>query len=402
MTPKRFMVIAGEASGDILAAELVSAIREAMQGRSIRSPGAQPLEAGLAPVFFGAGGPRMAGAGVELAFDLTQESIIGLPGPRRFLRFRSRLNQLVALACERQPHAIICVDFALFNAVFAAAIKKHVRSRRGTFNNWEPKIVKYISPQVWASREYRVHKIARDFDLLLSIFPFEKDWYAARVPKFRVEFIGHPMIDRYTRPHSGRLAGKAPDKPSILLLPASRRAELRRHVPTMLAALALIHKQFPALTARMVLPTEQLVEMAKHRGVPEAGVELRLGGIAEALADADLVISKTGTVTMEAALFGVPSVTFYKASWFTYEVGKRIVKINSLTMPNLLAGEQIFPEFVQGDANPENLAKASLELLTNPARRQQVQAGLKKIVASLGGPGASGRAAEAVLKLIGC
>ena len=96
---------------------------------------------------------------------------------------------LIALALEREPHVIICVDFPLFNAIFAAAVKKHVRARRGTFNNWEPKIIKYISPQVWASRENRVHQMARDFDLVLSIIPFEKDWYAQRVPKLPVEFI---------------------------------------------------------------------------------------------------------------------------------------------------------------------------------------------------------------------
>ena len=170
MTPKRFMVVAGEASGDMLAAELVGELRAAIARTPTYSANAQPLRADLAPVFFGAGGPRMAEAGVELAFDLTQHSLIGLPGLRGFLKFRARLNQLIALACEREPHAIICVDFQLFNSTFAAAIKRRILARRGPFNNWEPKIIKYISPQVWASREKRAYTIARDFDLVLSIF----------------------------------------------------------------------------------------------------------------------------------------------------------------------------------------------------------------------------------------
>ncbi len=114
-----------------------------------------------------------------------------------YFKFKQLFNQLFALAIEREPHVIICVDFSLFNERFAAAIKRYVRSRRGTFNNWEPRLIKYISPQVWASREGRAYKIARDFDLLLSIFPFEPEWYAARVPKLRVEFVGHPLLERY-------------------------------------------------------------------------------------------------------------------------------------------------------------------------------------------------------------
>lgn len=400
MTPKRFMLIAGEASGDMLAAELVAELRAAIQRISTYSANVQPLESDLAPQFFGAGGPRMAATGVELLFDLTQHSVIGLPGPSDYLKFRERLNQLVELARERKPHAIICVDFPLFNAVLAAAIKKRVRARRGTFNNWEPKLVKYISPQVWASRAGRAYQIARDFDLVLSIFPFEKDWYAARVPKLRVEFIGHPMIDRYASVVKETSTTKSPTAPTLLLLPGSRRAELQRHLPPMLGALKLIQQKIPALTAKMVLPSENLAAQAMSLGAGTAGVEIRCGGLAESLVQADAAIASTGTVTMECAFFGVPTVTLYKTSWITYEIGKRIVKVKSLTMPNLLAQEQIFPEFVQHDATAQNLAKAALELLSDDVRRVQVKSGLKKIIASLGGPGASRRAAEAVLKLI--
>ncbi len=402
MTPLRFMLVAGEPSGDMLAAELVAELRAAIRQRATYSANVQPLEADLAPRFFGAGGPRMAAAEVELAFDMMRHSVIGLPGLKDYLRFRSQLNQLVALACEREPHAIILVDFQLFNSRLAAAIKQAVHARRGPFNNWEPKIIKYISPQVWASRENRVYQIERDFDLVLSIFPFEKAWYAQRVPKLPVEFIGHPMLDRYANAAREIPAAKPADAPLLVLLPGSRRAELRRHLPPMLGALAIIRQKYPSLNARMVLPSEPLVEQAKALGVTGAGIDIRLGGLAETLPEADLVISKTGTVTMECAFFGVPAVTFYKTSWITYEIGKRLVKVKSLTMPNLLAGEQIFPEFVQGDVTPENLASAALELLGDAKRRENVKAALKQVIASLGGPGASRRAAEAILKLIRC
>jgi lipid-A-disaccharide synthase len=400
MTPQRFMLVAGEPSGDMLAAELVAELRAAVQRRPTYSANVQPLEADLAPRFFGAGGPRMAAAGVELAFDMMRQSVIGLPGPKDYLRFRSQLNQLVALACEREPHAIICVDFPLFNAFLATAIKKRVRGRRGPFNNWEPKIIKYISPQVWVSRESRVYKIERDFDLVLSIFPFEKDWYAKRVPKLPVEFIGHPMLDRYANARQEAPTTHSADSPRLVLLPGSRRAELRRHLPPMLGALALLRRRFPALIATMILPSEALVEQARAAGVAAAGVDIRFGGLAESLAKADVAISKTGTITMECAFFGVPTVAFYKASWVTYEIGKRLVKVDSITMPNLLAKKQIFPEFVQHDVTPENLANTALEFLCDGNRRESVKAALKEVIASLGGPGASRRAAEAILKLI--
>src|SRR5581483_7035090 len=188
-------------------------------------------------------------------------------------------------------------------------------------------IIKYISPQVWASREGRAYKIARDFDLLLSIFPFEKDWYAARVPKLPVEFVGHPMMDRYrsvARGASGAESG-AEKGPSVILLPGSRRKELKRHFPLMLEAFGKIQNVLPSARASAILPDETLAKMARayldsSLRTPHSELRIQLGGLAEALAGADLAISKTGTVTMECAYFGVPTVTLYKTSWFTYEI----------------------------------------------------------------------------------
>src|ERR1700722_555952 len=280
MTPKRFMLVAGEASGDILAAELVEELRKGIGQISTYSTNLQPLRADLAPQFFGAGGPRMAAAGVELAFDLTQHSIIGLPGPRESLRLLRRFNQLVKLALERQPDVIICVDYQLFNSIFAAAIKRRVRVRSGPFNNWNPKIIKYISPQVWASREGRARKIARDFDLVLSIVPFEKDWYASRVPDLRVEFVGHPLVQRYSHAKFPARDVDLPEAPNVLLLPGSRRGEVERHWPVMLAAWQKIQAAMPSARAKAILPNETLAAMA--RSVPGQPAEIQVGGLAEA------------------------------------------------------------------------------------------------------------------------
>jgi lipid-A-disaccharide synthase len=391
--PKTFMLIAGEASGDLLAAELVSALRAQLPASNSQLP--------ASPVFFGAGGPKMSAAGVELAFDLTQHSVIGVTDVlKNLLKFRRLFNQLLALAIERKPDVVIGVDYGGFNLRFGQAVKKYVREN--PFSKWDPKIVQFVSPQVWASRPGRADRLARDYDLLLSIFPFEKDWYAKRAPQLRVEFVGHPMIGRFTNDdlrftrQSAERASIANRQSQILLLPGSRKSELQRHLPVMMAALKIIQEKLPAAKAKIVLPNPSLMQLAKSLG---ADLEIQIGELPWALAESDVALASTGTVTMECAFFGAPTVTLYKTSWLTYQIAKRIVTVKSLTMPNLLAGETVFPEFVQHDATPENLSRATLELLQDEARRKQIKVQLAKIIASLGEPGAAGRAANAVLSL---
>ena len=393
------MLIAGEASGDLLAAELVSALRQNL-------PDAK---------FFGAGGAKMSAAGVELAFDMTQHAVVGLTDVlKNIFKFRRLFKQLLALAIERKPDVIIGVDYGGFNLRFGHAIKEYVRDN--PFSEWNPKIVQFVSPQVWASRPKRAQLLERDYDLLLSIFPFEKAWYARRAPKLRVEFVGHPMIGRFlvgTSRCDVRTAQRA--VPTILLLPGSRKSELQRHLPILSEAVRLIRTKRNDVQFRMVLPNENLRELAERIWEPQnVGARLadgdnvrfpfsvlhcRIGNLPDVLAQADVAIASTGTVTMECAFFGVPTVTLYKTSWLTFQIGKRLVTVKSLTMPNLLAGEEVYPEFIQHFATPENIARAALELLSDESRRQKMKAQLEKIVASLGEPGAANRAAAAILSL---
>jgi lipid-A-disaccharide synthase len=395
------MLIAGEASGDMLGAELVAELRRELTDAHVSyTTDSQPLHTGFEPHFFGAGGPRMAAAGVELAFDLTEHSIIGIPSLKSYLESRERFNQLVQLALERQPDVIVGIDYNYFNLRFAEAIRQYTDQRCGHFHRWRPKLVKYISPQVWASREGRANQIARDFDLLLSIFPFEKDWYAKRVPKLHVEFVGHPMVERFLKSPVSSAPSTVPGgMPQILLLPGSRKKELQRHLPVMIGALKLIREKVPRYHARIVLPNELLADQAKSL-LTINEIDIQIGDLPLALATTDLALASTGTVTMECAFFGVPAVTMYKTSRATYEIGKRIVKVKSLTMPNLLADEEVFPEFIQNAATAKNVAGAALELLQNESRRISIKAKLAQIVASLGGPGASRRAALAITRLI--
>jgi len=403
MKPKSFMLIAGEASGDLLAAELVAALRAA----------SKLGEDGRAPQFFGAGGAKMSGAGVELAFDMTRHAVTGIPSLGKLFQGRRLFHQLLALAVERKPDVVIGVDYGFFNLRFGHAVRKYVREN--PFVKWNLKIVQFVSPQVWASRPGRADRLARDYDLLLSIFPFEKAWYAVRVPQLRVEFVGHPMIGRFanddlrfTRREIGRSRGdetQTKDKletpyvvsyKKILLLPGSRRSELQRHLPVLLDALKMIQAKLPAARAKIVLPNESLLPLAKSLCT---NLEIQIGDLPQALSEADVAIASTGTVTMECAFFGVPTVTLYKTSWLTYQIARRLITVKSLTMPNLLAGEPVYPEFIQHDATPENLSRAALELLQDESRRAKIKSQLAKIISSLGEPGAAARAAAAVLSL---
>jgi len=441
------MLIAGEASGDTLAAELVRALRQEM-GEAGATPTLdyQPLHTSLEPRFFGAGGPRMAAEGVDLALDMTVHSVVGLTEVfRNLLKFRRQFQQLFRLALQRQPDAVICVDFSGFNRRFGHAVKQYVRSHSDWFHDWNPKLIQYVSPQVWASRESRANKMALDYDLVLSIFPFEKEWYAKRVPQLPVEFVGHPIVDRYgdrrglnatpvdligpgakgllypalfskggegattqTTDRSlnsalmgARTEGRGEKRtPLVLLLPGSRPDELRRHLPVIMGALDLIRAKLPDIRARMVLPNESLIKQAKALGLP-AGLDGRAGGLPESLAEASIAIASTGTVTIECAYFGVPTVALYKTSWSTYQIARRMVKVKYLAMPNLLAQEEIFPEFIQAAAAPDNLARAAVELLRDASLRARIRAKLAEIVASLGGPGAARRAAKAILETLG-
>ncbi|MGA9780356.1 MAG: lipid-A-disaccharide synthase [Limisphaerales bacterium] len=389
MKPKTFMLIAGETSGDLLAAELVSALRGQLPDAKV----------------FGAGGTEMATAGVELAFDLTEHSVVGFSDVlKNYFKFRRLFHQLLALAIERKPDVIVGVDYGGFNLRFGHAIKQY--TRENPFSKWNPKIVQFVSPQVWASRPGRAKLLEADYDLLLSIFPFEKDWYAQRTPKLRVEFVGHPMVGRFasegrvTRAPISEQFGTREARPAeILLLPGSRTSELKRHLPVMLDALELIQRKLPEARARMVLPNPALQKLADKLSTPPPNVEIQIGNLPEFLALTDIAIASTGTVTMECAFFGVPAVTLYQTSWFNFAIAKRIVTVKWATMPNILAHEEVYPEFIQSAATPENIAGATLELLQNESRRQKIKSQLAKIVSSLGEPGASHRAATAILSL---
>lgn len=385
MNQKKIMVIAGEASGDALAAELVATLRYTASGYNFE--------------FFGAGGPKMAAVGVDVVTDMTQHAAIGFGDViKKYGQFRKIFNDLLALAVERRPDLILLVDFGAFNLRFATAIRGAVTKYSRKDPGWAPKIVQFVSPQVWASRSYRAKQIEKHVDLLLCLFPFEKPWYAEHAPKLRVEFVGHPIFDRYAgfKPPETR-----PQTPLVLLLPGSRSAELKRHLPVMLDAAKQMAWDREA-EFRTVLPNESLAALTRKMvsAIPGPKVEIQVGNLAEALSQATVAMASTGTVLLECAYFGVPTVAMYKTSWGTYQIGKRIVSVKYLSMPNILANQLVYPEFVQDEATGKRISRFALDLIENHERREKMQGQLKNVLTSLGGPGATRRAATAILSLI--
>jgi len=388
---KTILMIAGEASGDTLGAELIEAIR--------RQPGGDEVD------FIGAGGPRMEAASLRPEFDLSEHAVVGIwEVLKNYFKFRRLFRHLFELATRREPDAIVLIDYPGFNLRFAKAIRRYNAQGDGAFREWQPKIICYVSPQLWAWKEGRVHQVAKNIDLMLSIFPFEKDWYAERVPSFAVEFVGHPLVDRYpvAKP-AEKTVPLDPDlfteQPTVLLLPGSRRREIDKHLPVMLEA-AVIFSEKIKTRLRMVLPREEMLDLARRHIPTGTEIDLQTGGLAKALGQASLAIASSGTVTMECAWFRVPTVVLYKTSPLTHALGRALLKVPYLAMPNLLAGKELFPEFIQSAANADNLAEASLRLLRDKAERTRILDGLDRVATRLGQPGAAPRAAQAVLAIL--
>ena len=382
MKPSSILLIAGEPSGDQLAAELVRALRRRTA----------PLETR----FFGAGGTAMAAAGVEILCDLTAHSVIGPADALRQLgRFRRAFRQLSEAARERTPDVVIGVDFGAFNLRFFKAITEMTRERSGPFHHWRPRRVQVVSPQVWASRAGRAQAMPRILDQLLSILPFEKEWYARNAPGVRVDFVGHPLVDRHGLPPATHFRS-AGQRPHLVLLPGSRSGELRRHWPVVAAAAQRVIQETGA-RCTLVLPHEA-ARSALPPGIPDPeGLSIQIGNLTTTLADADVAIASTGTVTLECAWFAVPTIALYKTSWSTYQIGKRIIQVPFLAMPNLLAGKAVMPEFVQDAATSDALAEAALRLLTIPGALMEARKELAQVRQLLGPPGATERAAERIL-----
>jgi lipid-A-disaccharide synthase len=383
----RIMIVAGEPSGDAHAASLVRALRDVAPETEFD--------------FFGAAGRLMRTEKVKMVVDSDQLAIMGIVEVGRVLpRFIKAFRALKRAAFELQPHAVILVDWPEFNLRLARALH-----RRGL------KVIYYISPQLWAWRPKRVSSIRRDVDLLLSILPFEADWYKERGVT-HVEYVGHPLAGE-VKPRFSRLEfclrqQLDPQRPIISFLPGSRLKELQRILPPMLEAVKEInHKQPDVQCVLCVAPSRTIEEtrriIARQNGTNLLGgfetLKIIHGETREALGASDASAVASGTATLEAALVGTPMVIVYKESSINWHTLGRLITVEHFGLVNLVAGERVVTELMQNDLTGSQLTEELLGLLDkdrNSALRQRLQ----EVAERLGDSGASERAARIVLEAL--
>ncbi|MGH9731093.1 MAG: lipid-A-disaccharide synthase [Candidatus Acidiferrales bacterium] len=375
MTASREILIsAGEASGDMYAAQL-----------------ARALQARTGVHLFGMGGPKMREAGVEIVADASEIAVVGITEvlhrlPAVWRAWRSLEREAV----RRKPALAITVDSPGFNFGLARRLKKH-----------GVRIVYFISPQIWAWRPRRMRWIQRRFERVFVIFPFEEEIY--RKAGVAVNFVGHPLVDsvrpQMTREQFAARFGLDAKCPIVALLPGSRPSEIRRSMPIIAEACAALQKNAPVQFVLVVASG-----LDAHIFDSYARMDLRItpatGVVYDALAAADCAVVSSGTATVEAALLGAPMVVVYRLSGLTATIAGRLVRTPLFAMVNLISGRQVVPELIQDKFTVEALEREVRRLLDSPQEREQQKRDLADVRLKLGPGGAIERAAQVIAGML--
>jgi lipid-A-disaccharide synthase len=374
----RVLLSCGEASGDLYAGALVRELRA------------------LAPdvEVFGLGGAQFAAAGGRQIADYRELSVNGLfEVVGKIPQLAAARSRLVAAAGATPPDVFVPIDFWGFNYRLAQAMRT-----RGV------PVVYYISPQLWASRAWRMKSMREIAARVLVIFPFEESIYRnAGVP---VEFVGHPLVEMTTAAVDRRqfleARGLTFSAPTVAILPGSRANEVSRILPDLMVAAERIRSavsdvQF--VVARAPNLPDELFEPVRRANLPRT---VMVEGDTDAvLAAAAVTLTASGTATVQAALHDSPMVIVYRVSPLTYTLGRWLLTVDTFGMPNLIAGRRIVPELIQHDFTPAAVAREAISMLTDASRAAQIRDGLREVRQKLGGVGASHRAAKAILGVAG-
>lgn len=373
----RILIVAGEASGDLHGARLVAALRRLAPQLTVE----------------GMGGAQMRDAGVHLLADAGDTAVVGLTElweKRRPLR--DALRRLRAHLAIAHPALLICIDFPDFNLLLAR-----------TAHRLRIPVCYFISPQVWAWRRGRIRTIRRLVRKMLVLFPFEEAMY--QKAGVDVTFVGHPLLDALADVPPREACRAALDvagpSPILGLLPGSREAEIRRHLPLLLGAAARLAGGRPDL--RLLLGLAPSLEgRAVEAAVAASGIRPTIihGRTHELIRAADLVLAVSGTVTLEAAILGTPMVITYRVGTLSWLLARPLVRVRFIGLPNLVANESIVPEMIQFEATPERLAATAAAILESPERQARMREALAEVRSRLGAPGAAERAAREVLALL--
>ncbi|HKV23723.1 MAG TPA: lipid-A-disaccharide synthase [Candidatus Acidoferrum sp.] len=375
MPPIPLLISAGEASGDMYAARLASALQKRVPNLSL----------------FGMGGPQMRAAGVDVVTDYKEVSVVGITEILSHLPSLIRaMRHLVSEARLRKPAFAVLTDFPGFHLRLARKLRP-----LGVQNLY------YICPQFWAWRPWRVRIIRRRFAQAFCIFPFEESFFAkAGVP---TKFIGHPLVGNVSASQSResfcRQNNLDPSKPLVAILPGSRHSELSQHMPILREACSLIRRQLPAQFVLAAAAHSNLADLQSN-WPSDLPVRIVENLTYDALASADAAIVSSGTATVETALLDVPMVVVYRVTPLTALLAKPLVRTDFFSMVNLIAGRRVVPELIQSEFTPARVSSEILNLLQNPSARDQLRSGLAEVRSLLGPPGAVDRAADAIASLL--
>jgi lipid-A-disaccharide synthase len=367
---KTIFVAAGEASGDLHAAALVRALQA--RPRGLR--------------FFGLGGEQLRAAGVELMYALPDLAVAGFwEVIKRIVHFRRIFNDVLARIDSEKPDLAILIDYPGMNLRLARELKKR-----------RIKVVYYIVPQVWAWKPGRIHQIEQRVDLLLSILPFEKQLFDPT--KLRCEFVGHPLLDKVGADANQSVFRSTrkidPSTKVIALLPGSREVEIARHYRIMLDAVALLQKSgvqvAPFVAIRNEVEPSLYATPERESGICPVHITEDRDDLLHA---ADVSIVASGTATLEAALCGKPFCVVYRTGWITYQIAKRVINLKNVGLVNIVAEDQVVPEFLQGKMTARNLADFCNKMISSQTAADSMMRKLSLVRNKLGSPGASERGA---------
>lgn len=374
---KRVLILSGEASGDHHAAELIKAT----------------LAIDPNIHFFGMGGEKMREVGVEIVVDAKEMAVVGaieiLAHIRPIYHAWKTLRHIIK---HDAPDLLVLLDYPEFNLQMAKAAKK-----AGV------KVLYYISPQVWAWKRKRVHTIKERVNKMLVIFPFEEAFYQqVGVP---VEFVGHPLAGKVKSNKDKQTMREhldiSHDKRVIGLLPGSRKGEIKRLLPVMLQSAEALKKSYPDLIFLIPLASSlSPKDLAPYLAATTLDICLVENDFYNAVQLCEAAIVTSGTATLETALLTIPMAIIYKASWSTYQIVKRIIHIPYIGLCNIVAGKKIVKEFIQDEANVENLTQEVTHILEDKDYREEMIAELQQMKDKLGLPGGSEKAAKALITLL--
>ena len=374
---KKILIIAGEASGDLHGSNLVAQLKKL-------NP---QLE------FFGMGGDKMKEQGVKLFYHINQLCFMGIVEVAKNLKFILEVKKRMTSFLDREkPNMAVLIDYPGFNLRFAKEVKKR-----------KIPLIYYISPQIWAWGGKRINQIKKYVDQMIVILPFEKEIY--QKAGVQVEFVGHPLVEVVKPSLSQEDFKRKLDirKNQILigLLPGSRWQEVEKILPVMLKTVAILKRRMGnvicAIGLAPTLPKERVENlMLDFEEAPRIVENLTY----DLMKHSDLLLVTSGTATLESAILETPLIVLYKTHFLTWIIGKSLIKVSNIGLVNILAGKEIVPEYLQGNAQPEKIASYMEEILGDKEKYQSIKENLKKVRQTLGPEGASAKAARIVNSMV--